>query len=575
MSPRHLLIILALSACTPITDLGEFHAGTDAGHVDAATSDAGRCGDVPAPQGSCSEAAFRCIAECAQDEPCEQACLEGEDACRTCLTTEQLRCASTSGCLTTTEAVLCCYDAECGGDFCDACAAETQEWLLCTERLEGICAPAGLSCFPEGIELCDGVDNDSDEAIDEGASCPPDASCVEGACVVAAECVEPTADCDFDGTCETSVRNNARACGSCDRWCASQVCGGQECIGDQLDVGPAHACTVLFDSLEPLSTRVVCWGEPALFGQAGGSRAAQNVPLPAGLGLPIAVGVGGFGTCVLGTTGATACSLAGLPFELTLTPVPEVRYVDFHLGRLHACFLGDDGSVWCVGDNTYGQRGDAEVEDEFQQAIVSGALEIHGGTDHTCVRAEDGSITCWGRNDGLQLGIRDEADCGTAASGERWCRPGYVPASADTSLLGARAIFGGQDFSCVPTSAATFACWGDAPNDLVGGRMSFGLALEIDTLLDLSASDVISTASGTRFSCALLRDTSIRCYGPADTPAGIERFLGMAQVIAAEGNTLCTYRVTSDLPEITCAGQDLINPVGATAPRTLPDPPVD
>jgi alpha-tubulin suppressor-like RCC1 family protein len=80
-------------------------------------------------------------------------------------------------------------------------------------------------------------------------------------------------------------------------------------------------------------------------------------------------------------------------------------------GYSHTCALASDGTVYCWGQNDWGQCGtvgDGGAGDVLAPTEVQGltgkALQVEAGTNHTCALIEGGSVMCWGANDRGQLG---------------------------------------------------------------------------------------------------------------------------------------------------------------------------
>jgi alpha-tubulin suppressor-like RCC1 family protein len=76
------------------------------------------------------------------------------------------------------------------------------------------------------------------------------------------------------------------------------------------------------------------------------------------------------------------------------------------LGDSHTCAVKTDGSLWCWGNNFYGQLGDGTNTSRNTpvQIMSSGVSSVSLGGDHTCAVKTDGSLWCWGYNNYGQLG---------------------------------------------------------------------------------------------------------------------------------------------------------------------------
>ena len=75
-------------------------------------------------------------------------------------------------------------------------------------------------------------------------------------------------------------------------------------------------------------------------------------------------------------------------------------------GGLHSLFLKADGSLWAVGENSYGQLGDGTTTHRTSPVQVEDAnvTAVAAGTDHSLFLKTDGSLWVMGRNQAGQLG---------------------------------------------------------------------------------------------------------------------------------------------------------------------------
>ncbi|HEY0712517.1 MAG TPA: hypothetical protein VGF45_07580, partial [Polyangia bacterium] len=119
------------------------------------------------------------------------------------------------------------------------------------------------------------------------------------------------------------------------------------------------------------------------------------------------------------------------------------------------CAVRSNGTVWCAGDNTYGQLGDGSTTARLEPVQVPGvteAVEVAASrTDHgwvggnTCARRKDGSVWCWGTNNYGQLGDGSTDD---------------RPTATKSLAVGATHLVSGGYHYCGRFSDGTLKCWG-------------------------------------------------------------------------------------------------------------------
>jgi alpha-tubulin suppressor-like RCC1 family protein len=82
-------------------------------------------------------------------------------------------------------------------------------------------------------------------------------------------------------------------------------------------------------------------------------------------------------------------------------------------GEYHSCALVTNGTVWCWGNETYGQLGNAVLKQDGVSATpvqVMGlptglqVTSIAAGAEHNCVIMSNGSVWCWGDGNFGELG---------------------------------------------------------------------------------------------------------------------------------------------------------------------------
>lgn len=191
----------------------------------------------------------------------------------------------------------------------------------------------------------------------------------------------------------------------------------------EISAGQNHTCAILDDRT------VKCWGYN-LDGRLGlGDKQDRgDGPGEMGAALPVldlgdnrrAVRVdANHGTCVIRDDGTLVCF--GKPLRSPLVEfgpgrkISEVS-VGWNWGELHrTCAVFQDGTVRCLGYNDI-LRNDAGTLDtccrEVPAIALGSALKVKAGR-HTCALLADRSVWCWGDNRFGQLGLEDAEPRGT------------------------------------------------------------------------------------------------------------------------------------------------------------------
>ncbi|HEX6940258.1 MAG TPA: hypothetical protein VF158_12665 [Longimicrobiales bacterium] len=245
------------------------------------------------------------------------------------------------------------------------------------------------------------------------------------------------------------------------------------------------------------------------------------------------------------------------------------------LGLLHACFIVDDGTLYCFGNNDAGELGDGTLVPRSVPAPTATSLRftrVAAGTAFTCGIATDGKTYCWGTNEAGQLGdggstamsttpVQVPGDpgfvelsagsnhaCGITAAGAAYCwgsnnvgqagvdRPdSIVPLSPVAGGLSFRSLDAGSGSTCAIATDGAAYCWGSLPgmradqplriastHDFVA-ISALGCAIADDaTLHCMENLEMVPVPGGRRyrdvvsgygFTCALAEDGSVYCSG--------------------------------------------------------------
>jgi alpha-tubulin suppressor-like RCC1 family protein len=246
--------------------------------------------------------------------------------------------------------------------------------------------------------------------------------------------------------------------------------------------GPTYACAVLSNG------SVRCWGDNS-DGQLGLGNAQAVLS----------------GTVSLGA-GVTASAVTA--------------------GVDNACAIVTGGAVRCWGDNTFGEfgLGSTAIPDSTGQApstygnviLKTGrtAAALSAGGTFNCARLDDGEAECWGYNALGELGIGNTQSIGDDE----------VPGTAGIVAVGTPPVAGiaaGEAHTCALLgNAVGLKCWGDNAKGQLGqgdttrrGNTGTTEPLEISAIRFPTGLTATSVSTGNSYTCALLSDGSVKCWG--------------------------------------------------------------
>ncbi|NDE16565.1 hypothetical protein EBZ80_16705 [bacterium] len=191
----------------------------------------------------------------------------------------------------------------------------------------------------------------------------------------------------------------------------------------------------------------------------------------------------------------------------------------------YSCAILQDGSLKCWGRNEYSQLG---YSDTTTRGNTSGSMaslaalnlgtgavaaQVATGDFHTCAILGNGSVKCWGSNLSGQLGIDSSTTSTTLAS-----TSAVNLGSGRTAIQ----IAAGRSHTCAVLDNGTLKCWG--MNDVgqlgydnttyVG--MSAGSMAALGTVNLGTGRKAVKVTAGDRHTCALLDDSTVKCWGLND-----------------------------------------------------------
>ncbi len=201
------------------------------------------------------------------------------------------------------------------------------------------------------------------------------------------------------------------------------------------------------------------------------------------------------------------------------------------VGYQHACAIVTTGQVKCWGRNQFGQLGLEDTVNRNTQPQMGDALpfvnlgsgrtakEIATGYYHTCAILDNDLVKCWGRNQCGQLGYGNTTTRGNnSTSGAMGNSLGYVDLGTSKT---AKQIALGSDFSCAILNDDRIKCWGLATNGPLGkgsntAHLGDGAGEMGDSLTNIATTGsltVSSMAVGTQHVCVILSDSTVHCWG--------------------------------------------------------------
>jgi alpha-tubulin suppressor-like RCC1 family protein len=195
----------------------------------------------------------------------------------------------------------------------------------------------------------------------------------------------------------------------------------------------------------------------------------------------------------------------GARTDLDIGPPPKPTLLAVVGGFLFSCGLHVGGTVKCWGDNEYGQLGDGTMVDSASPTPVSGltgVTAITAGSYHACALLSDQTARCWGADYDGQLG-----DGRVLYPGPPY---GSSVPVAVSSLRGVVAISAGGDFTCALLSDRTVACWGKnytgELGDVTGANSPTPVAVP-------GVHDAVAISAGYYGGCAALASGQVECWG--------------------------------------------------------------
>ena len=192
------------------------------------------------------------------------------------------------------------------------------------------------------------------------------------------------------------------------------------------------------------------------------------------------------------------------------TPVQTLKITEkisaLRSGSSHMCILTTNGNVYCWGDNSYGQLGNETSEKQEHKKeptlvaeITEKIISLDTGSSHTCMVSDQGTVYCWGDNFFGELGQNQQTISKSPT-------PLTLPLSNSQDFIG---VYTGGNHTCAKHKDGRLLCWGDNGSGQLGAPESIRSTF---VPVDAKASLLTGINLGGRTSCGLLGDR-LFCWG--------------------------------------------------------------
>jgi alpha-tubulin suppressor-like RCC1 family protein len=460
----------------------------------------------------------------------------------------------------------------------------------------GDCNDANANVRPGVADLCNGVDDDCDATIDDGAAvfCGAENplarnvtawACTAGACTIST-CSGAFRNCSggiTDG-CETNTASDTTHCGSCGNTCGiAALCESGACEGIRdLFAGGNNTCIT-----RATSGRLVCWGAGER-GELNDFSLTDSLTPTVVSGL-VDIATGDIGDVLLfsgasvfavstddatfawGKNGAGQLGLGNNVSPSLPASFLTVSSAQAAVGLQHAC-LRRGTQILCAGDNPNNELGTTAVTFSWTMRAIGGPAveytDVSSGYFSSCARTANagGQVYCWGDDSQGQIGN------GATTTGDT--TPVLV-----SGLTSPTDVECGNYHACALQSAGSVRCWGNNGS----GQLGNGTTTDQTAPVTVSGALVFSSLSlGADHSCGIVSG-GVRCWGAdgsgqlgngatlanQSVPVAVSGMTGTVVDVAAGGVHTCAR--TSD-HRVYCWGNNSFGQLGLGDTTNRPTP---
>lgn len=276
-----------------------------------------------------------------------------------------------------------------------------------------------------------------------------------------------------------------------------------------------------------------------------------------------------WGNAVQGQLGSG--SLTGSRVPVSVKGLDNVTQIAVQ--ATHACAVTATGELWCWGVNEDGEMGTGTLDPENQSTPVKALLDqvkmVSISEYATCALRIDGTVWCWG--------AAADSFLGQPIAEKNRPTPTQVPGMSNVAQLS-----GGNYHTCALKASGSVECWGNNEKGQLGqGRDSTQEKKGDSPAPVVGLSDVVDLSLGFFHTCAVLRDTTVKCWGLNDAgqlgdgtthdsnrPVTVPGLSGVKQLAAGESHT-CALLVDQ---QVKCWGSDEFDQLGTSESRSSRSP---
>lgn len=192
------------------------------------------------------------------------------------------------------------------------------------------------------------------------------------------------------------------------------------------------------------------------------------------------------------------------------------------VGPTHVCAITPENKLYCWGNNVYGQLGNGNTVNQLQPVIVEVEagkvledvvnVSLGGGSNYgfSCALTTKGNVYCWGNNSYGQLGIGNT---------ENQSRPVRVEVEEGVALENVVNVVLGISNACALIANGNVYCWGNNSFARLGSgygenksrpvRVEVAEGVALENVVDIILSNGASYGSA----CALTTNGKVYCWG--------------------------------------------------------------